>query len=185
MMLLNTWRLGEGGHSIAKILKTTYFARNRRTSLSCLAKVHICSREELLTHHLTLVPDNTLTLIARMVFVQERASSVCDHVYTDNFLDGSNSLSSDLSDAFRCSDFTDMTIVCDKREFHCHKFMLAARSEVFAAMLRHEFLEKQNSRVDVKEIDAETMELLLNYVYTGRVSDFKSVSVVELFKVQN
>ena len=76
-----------------------------------------------------------------------------------------------------------MTIVCDKREFHCHKFMLAARSEVFAAMLRHEFLEKQNSRVDVKEIDAETMELLLNYIYTGRVSDFKSVSVVELFKV--
>ena len=176
--------LQKGADSIAKILKTTYFA-HRQTSLSCLAKVHICSREELLTHHLTLVPDNTLTLIARMVFVQERASSVCDHVYTDNFLDGSNSLSSDLSDAFRCSDFTDMTIVCDKREFHCHKFMLAARSEVFAAMLRHEFLEKQNSRVDVKEIDAETMELLLNYVYTGRVSDFKSVSVVELFKVQN
>ena len=25
------------------------------------------------------------------------------------------------------NDFTDMTIVCDKREFHCHKFMLAAR----------------------------------------------------------
>ena len=178
----NTWRR----RLIAKILKTTHLlARQRQTSLTCLPKVHICSREELLTHHLTLVPDNTLTLIARMVFVQERASSVCDHVYTDNFLDGSNSLSSDLSDAFRCSDFTDMTIVCDKREFHCHKFMLAARSEVFAAMLRHEFLEKQNSRVDVKEIDAETMELLLNYVYTGRVSDFKSVSVVELFKVQN
>ena len=74
------------------------------------------------------------------------------------------------------------TIICDKREFHCHKFMLAARSEVFAAMLRHEFLEKQNSRVDVKEIEGETMELLLSYIYTGQVSDFKSVSVVELFK---
>ena len=35
----------------------------------------------------------------------------------------------------------------------------------------------------MKEIDAETMELLLNYIYTGRVSDFKAVSVVELFKV--
>jgi len=75
-----------------------------------------------------------------------------------------------------------MTIICDKREFHCHKFMLAARSEVFAAMLRHEFLEKQNSRVDVKEIDGETMELLLSYIYTGHVADFKNVSVVELFK---
>ncbi len=30
--------------------------------------------------------------------------------------------------AFASADFTDMTIVCDKREFHCHKFMLAARS---------------------------------------------------------
>ena len=36
-------------------------------------------------------------------------------------------------------------------------------------MLRHEFLEKQNSRVDVKEIDGETMELLLSYIYTGQV----------------
>ena len=146
-------------------------------------KVNICSREELMTHHLSYLPDNTLTVIARLVFVQEQSSDVCDHVYVDNFLDGSNSLSSDLSDAFKSTDFTDMTIVCDKREFHCHKFMLAARSEVFAAMLRHEFLEKQSSRVDVKEIDAETMELLLNYIYTGRVTDFKSVSVVELFKV--
>ena len=33
-------------------------------------------------------------------------------------------------------------------------------------MLRHEFLERQNSRVDVKEIDSETMELLLSYIYT-------------------
>lgn len=56
-----------------------------------------------------------------------------------------------------------MTIVCDKREFHCYKFMLAARSEVFAALLRHEFLEKQSSRVELKEIDSETMELLLSY----------------------
>ena len=35
----------------------------------------------------------------------------------------------------------------------------------------------------MKEIDAETIELLLNYIYTGRVTDFKHVSVVELFKV--
>ena len=146
-------------------------------------KVSICSRSELMAHHLTLVPDNTLTMVVRMVFVQEQTSDKCDQVSMDTFLDGGNSLSSDLCHAFTDSDFTDMTIVCDKREFHCHKFMLAARSEVFAAMLRHEFLEKQNSRVDVKEIDAETMALLLNYIYTGRVSDFKSVSVVELFKV--
>ena len=76
-----------------------------------------------MTHHLSYLPDNTLTVIVRLVFVQEQSSDVCDHVHVDNFLDGSNSLSSDLSDAFKSTDFTDMTIVCDKREFHCHKFM--------------------------------------------------------------
>ena len=144
-------------------------------------RVNICTRQELLAHQVNLLPDNTLTLLANMTFVQEETNQT--QVQADTFPAWTNSLSSDLSDAFKSTDFTDMTIVADKREFHCHKFMLAARSEVFAAMLRHEFLEKQNSRVDVKEIDGETMELLLNYIYTGRVSDFKSVSVVDLFKV--
>ena len=34
------------------------------------------------------------------------------------------------------------------------------RSEVFAAMLRHEFLEKQNSRVDVKVLTSITTNIL-------------------------
>jgi len=150
-------------------------------------KAVIVSREELNMHSLTLIPDDTLTLVAKMVFVQEviepSSQEMGQDSSTHEFLDRQgNSLSCDMRDAFASNDFTDMTIVCDKREFHCHKFLLAARSEVFAAMLRHEFLEKQNSRVDVKEIDGETMELLLSYIYTGQVTDFKNVSVVELFK---
>ena len=59
---------------------------------------------------------------------------------------------------------------------------IVSRSEVFAAMLRHEFLEKQNSRVDVKEIDGETMELLLSYIYTGQVcpSCFENCCQIEI-----
>jgi len=143
-------------------------------------KATLISRRELLEHKASLLPGDTLTLVAKMVFVQEMSSA--DQTNEDDFLVPTTSLSRDMRQAFTETDFTDMTIVCDKREFHCHKFMLAARSEVFAAMLRHEFQEKQTSRVDVKEIDSETMELLLSYIYTGHVSDFKNVSVVELFK---
>ena len=46
---------------------------------------------------------------------------------SDDFLNPPSSLSNDLSEALKISDFTDMTIVCDKKEFHCHKFILAAR----------------------------------------------------------
>ena len=49
-------------------------------------------------------------------------------------------------------------------------------------MLRHEFLEKQNSRVDVKEIDGETMELLLSYIYTGQVC--LHIYILHIFKIQ-
>ena len=60
-----------------------------------------------------------------MVFVQEVTSIGDSH--QDEFLVPSTSLSRDMGEAFTATDFTDMTIVCDKREFHCHKFMLAAR----------------------------------------------------------
>lgn len=135
--------------------------------------------QELYNHRHTLLDNNCLTLIVKLRFTLTRSS--LDGSDND-FLNPPSSLSNDLSEALKISDFTDMTIVCDKKEFHCHKFILAARSEVFAAMLRHEFLEKQNSRVDVKEIDAETMDLLLYYIYTGQVQDFNKVSVVDLFK---
>ena len=43
----------------------------------------------------------TLTIIIIIIIIIKIIIEVCDSVYTDNFLDGSNSLSSDLSDAFR------------------------------------------------------------------------------------
>jgi len=139
--------------------------------------------QELMDHHQTLLPNNTLTLVVKLRYTFTQTFNGEDG-HRDDFLNPNppTSLSSDLAEALKMADFTDMTIVCDKKEFHCHKFILAARSEVFAAMLRHEFLEKQNSRVDVKEIDSETMELLLYYIYTGQVQDFNKVSVVDLFK---
>merc|ERR1711872_71153 len=47
---------------------------------------HHHHHHHLLLHHLSLIPDNTLTLVARMVFVQEQSSDICTSVYTDNFL---------------------------------------------------------------------------------------------------
>ncbi|XP_023340926.1 speckle-type POZ protein B [Eurytemora carolleeae] len=137
--------------------------------------------QELIDNNSSLLPNNILTLVVKLRY---SFTEVCvrEDGIKDDFLNPPTSLSNDLGEALKMADFTDMTIVCDQKEFHCHKFILAARSEVFAAMLRHEFLEKQNSRVDVKEIDSETMELLLNYIYTGQVQDFNRVSVVDLFK---
>jgi hypothetical protein len=103
--------------------------------------------QELMNQRQSLLANNCLTLVVKLRFTLTKSSVDGS---ANEFLNPPSSLCNDLSEALKISDFTDMTIVCDKKEFHCHKFILAARSEVFAAMLRHEFLEKQNSRVDVK-----------------------------------
>lgn len=169
------------GQELYKSCSSVYYLAREKNpdGVTPTYKTTLISWQELMSHHNTLLPNNTLTLVAKMAFAQERSS---DNSRNDEFLVPTTSLSSDMAEAFASADFTDMTIVCDKREFHCHKFMLAARSEVFAAMLRHEFLEKQSSRVDIKELDGETMALLLSYIYTGQVQDFSNVSVVDLFK---
>ena len=48
--------------------------------------------------------------------------------------------------------YTDMTLVCDEREFSCHKFMLAKKSDVFDAMFSHDFKESATGRVIIKDL---------------------------------
>ncbi|XP_055348904.1 speckle-type POZ protein B-like [Paramacrobiotus metropolitanus] len=61
----------------------------------------------------------------------------------------------------------------DGTEFHAHRYLLMAQSPVFAAMLTHNSREKQRSRCELKDVDGETVQLLLDYVYgcdTGKIT---------------
>ena len=49
-------------------------------------------------------------------------------------------------------------------------------------MMKNDKTDENLILKNVQEIDSETMELLLNYIYTGQVQDFNRVSVVDLFK---
>ena len=43
-------------------------------------------------------------------------------------------LSDDLGQLYESSQFADVTLACEGREFHCVKSLLVARSQVFAAI---------------------------------------------------
>ncbi|XP_055348964.1 uncharacterized protein LOC129595858 [Paramacrobiotus metropolitanus] len=58
-------------------------------------------------------------------------------------------------------------------EFHAHRYLLMAQSPIFAAMLTHNSREKQRSRCELQDVDGETVQLLLDYVYgcdTGKIT---------------
>lgn len=84
-------------------------------------------------------------------------------------------VSRDVSSFFKMEDnFSDVVVFVKKKSFFLHKFMLAARSPVFAAMLTNDFIEKKESKIVIKDIEPEVMSKLFDYIYSGEVTNFNA-----------
>ncbi|CAF1200391.1 unnamed protein product, partial [Adineta ricciae] len=65
--------------------------------------------------------------------------------------------------------------------FNAHKLILAARSPVFAAMFSNRTLENTTNTIEINDLRSETIQSMLEYIYTGKVNDIKK-STVELYR---
>lgn len=81
------------------------------------------------------------------------------------------SISNDLQLTFNNQKFSDLTLVVEEQQIRVHKVILASRSSVFATMLESDMIEKASNRVEITDIDYETMKLALLYIYTGNVEN--------------
>lgn len=75
---------------------------------------------------------------------------------------------------------TDVRLRVCGRIFHAHRWILAARSPVFAAMFSNDMLETNTGCVDISDITPSTFEQLLFFIYNGRV--FESAHNLLLLK---
>ncbi|XP_048360943.1 kelch-like protein 6 [Sphaerodactylus townsendi] len=64
---------------------------------------------------------------------------------------------------------TDVTLCVGKVKFSCHRVVLAAASNYFRAMFCIDLKEKYEKNIVIKGVDAETMQILLDYTYTSKV----------------
>ena len=55
------------------------------------------------------------------------------------------------------------------REFKCHQNILAGRSSVFDAMFSHDMEERRSSKVDIQDLDSDTVHDMIIYIYSGKV----------------
>ncbi|XP_002731630.1 kelch-like protein 24 [Saccoglossus kowalevskii] len=67
------------------------------------------------------------------------------------------------------NDLTDMILVVGDREFPCHRAVLAASSPYFRAMFSSDLRERHEERVTLYNVQADCMELLLDFSYTGKI----------------
>ncbi|XP_029472444.1 kelch-like protein 6 isoform X1 [Rhinatrema bivittatum] len=64
---------------------------------------------------------------------------------------------------------TDVILCVDNKEFSCHRVVLAAASNYFRAMFCNDLKEKNEQKIPIHGVDADSMQVLLDYTYTSKV----------------
>ena len=77
--------------------------------------------------------------------------------------------------------YTDLVLEVEDNTFHCHKFMLARKSDVFDAMFSHDFSEKHDNKVVIEDLEAEAVLEMLRFIYQGKVLQMERVNKSVLF----
>lgn len=69
-------------------------------------------------------------------------------------------------------------------EIKAHKVLLAARSPVFESMLTNGMIESSSNVIEVSDIDYEVMKEMIDFIYTGFVSNLKKYALDLLFAAE-
>ncbi|ODN06067.1 BTB and MATH domain-containing protein 42 [Orchesella cincta] len=74
----------------------------------------------------------------------------------------------------------DITIRCGDQNIKAHKFILSARSKVFAGMFDKETKELQTNIIEVEDVSLDDMLYLLEFMYLGDLNRFEWTSVDQI-----
>ncbi|KAM0512996.1 hypothetical protein ACHAPE_008356 [Trichoderma viride] len=72
----------------------------------------------------------------------------------------------DFIHLMRSGQYSDVTLVCQGKEFQIHKLVVCSQSPVIAAALKGEFMEAQSGVINIEIFDAETVRRMVEYLYT-------------------
>lgn len=78
-------------------------------------------------------------------------------------------LANDLDAQCLNDEFADMTLVLGTSRLPVHGSLLAARSSVFRAMLKHPMREQTTREIQLEGFEETTVKLMLRFIYSGKV----------------
>jgi len=135
------------------------------------------SHSELRHPQLNLLPNDTLTILCEISITGDNVVTSGTtrpvHGRAGRAQEPMSCLANDICALFKQGKLADCTVACEGREFRCHKNILAGRSTVFDAMFTHDMEENRNSKVDIVDLDGDTVHDMIVYIYSGKVTDME------------
>ncbi|CAH8389933.1 unnamed protein product [Eruca vesicaria subsp. sativa] len=71
---------------------------------------------------------------------------------------------------------SDVTFLIDGKQFYAHKICLVASSDIFRAMFDGLYKERNAQNVEIPNISWEVFELMMRFIYTGRINITKHLA---------
>lgn len=126
-----------------------------------------------------LLPEDKLTIVCHVTLRAEQQINIpgmkmLQNAKTKKSLKPAEQLMNDFEFALNDKEFSDVKIVCGDKVFECHRIFLSSRSTVFRAMFQHGTTEAQTRRIEIKELEPEVLQAMLEYIYTGNM-EFSSL----------
>lgn len=123
---------------------------------------HGCEDIKITGGNRSLLPNSKLTILCEITTDPKMYNEKNNQCHNQNFIDFQKFLNN--------KEFSDVKFIVEGKHFHAHKAVLANRSEVFAAMFKHDMKEKLQNTVEIVDIEYEIFEELFRYLYRGTVS---------------
>ncbi|GIY10258.1 protein roadkill [Caerostris darwini] len=116
-------------------------------------------------------------------FIEETEFDSCQRVFNQD--KDTKKLAEDLAYLYNIflPKFSDVELIIGDVRFPAHKVILAARSPVFARMFTNDMLEKQNGIVHIKDVDVASLNMMLVYMYSAKITILNYDCAVKLYSV--
>ncbi|GFV22099.1 TD and POZ domain-containing protein 5 [Trichonephila clavipes] len=175
--------------------ETIFNPRNKTASFTLTI-----SNEELRKNGNRYLPNDILQLYCECVFstgIQlgeiEKIISLCSPLIQEEnlssdgckskkiCLDSKEILYENLEALYKENLLCDTKLKTKTGSFPAHKSILSARSPVFKAMFTHDMKEKNSECVNIDDLDDDTIQRMLLYIYTAKLQDLQWDSACNLY----
>lgn len=120
-----------------------------------------------------LLPTNNLTILCCILVVVKK-NIISKKTAISKF---STRKSNVLENLFQNKNFADITLAVENEEILAHKALLAARSEVFAAMFHTTMKEQITNRVEISDMNFGILKEMMEFIYTERAPNLKYINL--------